>query len=81
MAARVPARRPSTRGARIHAAARRYEQSCTSPSIGVPGSTRGFYYYDALDHQLVEVTKPTRELEQLCSSRPWPPAERARRSW
>jgi len=65
-----------TRTRRVHACAYPCggapltSRSCTSPS-SVFGLDRGFYYYDALDHQLVQVTKPTSELEQSCSSRPW----------
>jgi SagB-type dehydrogenase family enzyme len=43
----------------------RYEQELYLSVDRCSGLDRGFYYYDALDHQLVEVTKPTRQLEQL----------------
>jgi len=43
----------------------RYEQELYIAVDRCSGLDRGLYYYDALDHQLVEVAGPTRELEQL----------------
>jgi SagB-type dehydrogenase family enzyme len=43
----------------------RYEHELYLAVDSCSGLDRGLYYYDALDHQLVEVAKPTRELEQL----------------
>lgn len=43
----------------------RYEQELYIAVDRCSGLDRGLYYYDALDHQLVEVAGPTRDLEQL----------------
>lgn len=43
----------------------RYEQELYIAVDRCSGLDRGLYYYDALDHQLVEVSGPTRGLEAL----------------